>query len=492
MRAMPEIQNHISFDSDAELVVGLDSDIPAMVIIDAGRWLYLSGWCFHKVERVRKLQLAIGNSTHDVLAHSIYRPDMLHHYSPQEHLSNNGCYSGFWALIPIFHHQDDGNAVLHLHALLKSGKKLRVELCTINLSSVYSPLNSQISLKPISSDTPLVAICLTTYNPPMHLFRKQIESIVNQTHQNWICVISDDASSPEIQNEIKNIVRADRRFIYSASPNRLGFYYNFERALSLVPERADYIALSDQDDYWYPDKLKTLLSHFDEATTLVYSDMKIVDEHGHEISNTYWTTRRNNYTNLGSLLLANTITGAASMFPKDLLSYILPFPTRVGQLYHDHWIACLALVLGRIKYVGDPLYDYVQHSANVIGHAALPRESLYKVIYYIFANMRTKEGRKFARQIYFDHVVRIMLIARNAILRCGRKATKGKLRTLKRLAYMDNSFMSCTWLALRGIKDWNRISVTIGAEYHLLLGMAWKIYIILMSRLGLASRYDMD
>jgi glycosyltransferase involved in cell wall biosynthesis len=492
MRSVPETQNQISSRSDEELVAGLDPDIPATVNIEAGKWLYLSGWCFHTVERIRKINLVIGNSTHDVMAHSIFRPDVLHQYSPQEDHSNNICYSGFWALIPIFKNQANGSAVIHLHALLKSGKKLSVELCKIDLSSVYSPINSQIKLKPFSPETPLVAICLATYNPPMRLFRKQIASIVNQTHQNWICVISDDASSPELQNEVEDIVRDDPRFIYSASPKRLGFYYNFERALSLVPECVDYIALSDQDDYWYPDKLKTLLSNFDEATTLVYSDMRIVDEHGQEISNTYWTTRRNNYTNLGSLLLANTITGAASMFPRDLLGYILPFPTRVGQLYHDHWIACLALVLGRVKYVEDPLYDYVQHSANVIGHAALPRESLYKVIYYIFANMRTKEGRKFARQVYFDHVVRIMLIARNAILRCSRSATREKLKTLERLAYLDNSLTSCTWLALRGIKDWNRISVTIGAEYHLLLGVAWKIYIILVSRLGLASRYDMD
>jgi glycosyltransferase involved in cell wall biosynthesis len=492
MRSVTETQNHISSGSDEELITGLDTDFPAMVNIDAGKWLYLSGWCFHKVEKIRKIKLVVGNSTHDVIAHSIFRPDILRQYPSHQDHSDNSCYSGFWALIPVFSNQAKGSAVVQLHALLKSGKKLSVELCTIDLYTVSSPDNSQIKLEPSVTDTPLVAICLATYNPPLRLFRKQIASIVNQTHQNWICVISDDASIPELQNEVENIVRDDPRFIYSASPKRLGFYYNFERALSMVPECADYVALSDQDDYWYPDKLETLLSNFDEATTLVYSDMKIVDEHGQELSNTYWTTRRNNYTNLGSLLLANTITGAASMFPRDLLSYILPFPTRVGQLYHDHWIACLALVLGRIKYVGDPLYDYVQHSANVIGHAALPRESLYKVIYYIFANLRTKEGRKFARQVYFDHVVRIMLIARNAILRCRRSATKRKLRTLERLAYLDNSLMSCAWLALRGIKDWNRISVTIGAEYHLLLGVAWKIYIILVSRLGLATRYDMD
>ena len=52
----------------------------------------------------------------------------------------------------------------------------------------------------------------------------------------------------------------DPRFVVSRSPRRLGFYRNFERALSLAPRRARrYVALADQDDAWHPDKLETLL-----------------------------------------------------------------------------------------------------------------------------------------------------------------------------------------------------------------------------------------
>ena len=38
----------------------------------------------------------------------------------------------------------------------------------------------------------------------------------------------------------------------SRSESRLGFYRNFERALSMVPPSADYVTLCDQDDYWHP------------------------------------------------------------------------------------------------------------------------------------------------------------------------------------------------------------------------------------------------
>ena len=44
---------------------------------------------------------------------------------------------------------------------------------------------------------PLVAICMATYEPDSAQLRRQLDSIRSQTHENWICVISDDHSSPD-------------------------------------------------------------------------------------------------------------------------------------------------------------------------------------------------------------------------------------------------------------------------------------------------------
>ena len=40
------------------------------------------------------------------------------------------------------------------------------------------------------------------------------------------------------------------------------------------------------------------------------------------------------------------------------------------------------------------------------------------------------------------------------------------------------------WLALRGLKEWSLTSPTFGAEYHLLLGVIWKLYFEIKSRLA--------
>ena len=120
---------------------------------------------------------------------------------------------------------------------------------------------------------------MATYNPPLDLFQRQVESIRSQTHANWICVVSDDDSAPARFAEMQRILDGDPRFVVSRSPRRLGYYHNFERALSMTPPSAAYATLADQDDRWHPEKLETLLGALGDAN-LVYSDARIVDRDG--------------------------------------------------------------------------------------------------------------------------------------------------------------------------------------------------------------------
>ncbi len=59
---------------------------------------------------------------------------------------------------------------------------------------------------------------------------------------------------------------------------------------------------------------------------------------------------------------------------RELLDHALPFPPAQFAQYHDHWIAPdVALARGEIAFVERPLYDYVQHGAASLGHAAANR-----------------------------------------------------------------------------------------------------------------------
>lgn len=218
---------------------------------------------------------------------------------------------------------------------------------------------------------PRVAICLATYNPPRHHFAAQLDTIRAQTHQNWVCVISDDNSDEAGRATLRDVVGDDPRFVVVEHDENAGFYGNFERALRLVPSDTEFVALSDQDDLWDADKIETLVAEFaDPSVLLAYADMRLVDDHGTVIADSVWTGRPKPGpdADLEQLLLLNTVTGAASMVRADVLAErVLPLPPSTPASYHDQWLAACALSIGRIAFVDRALHSYRQHGANVTG-----------------------------------------------------------------------------------------------------------------------------
>ena len=270
--------------------------------------------------------------------------------------------SGFWGFARIGPCATDAAVDLRLRARVADGATLETELARIG----RTPL---AAAPPAGARAPEIAICMATYEPPPDLVRRQIDSLRAQTHTDWLCVVSDDCSRPERFAELQALLAGDPRFVLSRSDRRLGFYRNFERALALAPAGARYVALADQDDVWHPEKLATLRTAIGDAR-LVFSDARVLARDGRVLAGTYWSDRRNQHADLLSLLVANAVTGAASLFPRALLDDALPFPPAQFAHFHDHWLALCALAVGDIRFVDEPLYDYVQHGAATLGHAS--------------------------------------------------------------------------------------------------------------------------
>lgn len=320
---------------------------------------------------------------------------------------------------------------------------------------------------------PLIAICLPTFNPPRELLQRQLESIRAQTHQAWLCLISDDASDEACRAELKALIGNDEHFVLALSDERLGVYHNVERCLQLVPSQAEFVALADQDDRWYPQKLARLLNECQQADTqLVYSDLRVVDEKGKVLAESYWTTWRNNQTDLVQLLFENTVTGAATLFRRSLLATALPFPARVGNLYHDHWLACAALALGRIRFVAEPLYDYVQHRSNVVGHFSPVRRSWLRLVTAALKRFATTPAAKLPK-IYEEKVRKPSVIAQTLLHRAALEITQAKRHELQQLARMEESWAAVRWLLGRGGRALPQAGVGLPAELYALAGILW-------------------
>jgi glycosyltransferase involved in cell wall biosynthesis len=462
--------------STVGLRVQLERELPKVLAVGRGNHLTFVGWCYHPASPVAGLRITRDGQPLATPVFRILRPDVHAAQLRDDDPAGYSLISGFSVTVELPACDCAASATFGVEARLADGSVERADLAEVVLRPDVDAGAAAPDVPPARpGDPPLVAICMATYDPPAHLFERQVASILAQTLANWICIVTDDGSPPEAFARVAALADRDPRFRVYRNPTRLGFYHNFERCLALVPEGAEFVALSDHDDDWRPDKLATLLAKFDSETTLVYSDMRIVTAEGECLSETYWTTRRNNHTNLVSLLVANTVTGAASLFRRRLLAHILPFPDRHGNVYHDQWIGAVALALGKVGYVDRPVYDYVQHGRNVIGHCAPAPVSRWQRLKAIWASLRPAGPRAWVDRLAIYgpmHDVRYdpaRQFARLLLHRCG--PNLAQRRSLRWLAGADRSFWAWLWLAGRGM--WHH-PVTIGAEYEMLATFFWR------------------
>lgn len=218
---------------------------------------------------------------------------------------------------------------------------------------------------PVSAGTGVVV--LAAYRPDPALFVVQLRSIRDQTRRDFRCLIGADGGQEQIRALVAEFVGDDPRFEVIGWDDNVGFYLNFERLLAAVPRDVAWVALSDQDDRWFPDKLERLVPLLD-SVPLATGQARIVRWPGDEIVRER-TERR--VVSAEDLLFQNQVTGALTVLRRDLLDVALPFPRlhTVTQL-HDHWLAMCASATGGYAVLDDVVQDYVQHGDNVVGETS--------------------------------------------------------------------------------------------------------------------------
>jgi glycosyltransferase involved in cell wall biosynthesis len=463
------------------LHVQLDAELPAEIGVGDGTAVFVCGWCFCPGAEIASLEFVLDGEGQPVDSHAMPRLD------PFRAVHDLHAYrSGFWGLVRIERPAADGAYTLSLRARLKGGGAAEAELGRI----VPARRAEAASVPwPAGARGPRVAIAMATYDPSGDLLERQLESIRAQTHEHWICVISDDCSRPERFAALDAAIAGDERFVLSRSTRRLGFYRNFERALELVPPDAEYVAMADQDDEWRPGKLAALLEHIGDAQ-LIYSDARVVSRDRELISETWWNRRRNNHTDLLSLLVANSVTGAASLLRRELLDYALPFPPAQFHHFHDHWVGLAALSRGEIAFVPEPLYDYVQHGDASLGHERANR--MVSLRDRLAHQRQLRERVQMWRLHYFVDIWRLRQFSAVLLMRAGPSITADKRRVLERFLGADHSLRSLVGLGVRGARELVGTPETLGAEWGLFHALAWRRLLGLSARSRPQRRLRLD
>jgi glycosyltransferase involved in cell wall biosynthesis len=221
-----------------------------------------------------------------------------------------------------------------------------------------------------------VVILLATYNGAPWL-REQLDSLLRQTHDNWVLYWRDDGSGDgtvAILQEFGQRAGQGRCVRLAEPPGRIGAAGSFIALLRSVSDtlaERDLVAFADQDDVWLPQKLARGIAALRAAPrdepVLYCARQILVNDTLQHLGVSKPLLRPAGFP---TALTQNVATGCTVMLNRPAARLVAASRPSTGTL-HDWWAYLLVTAAGgRLIQDDEPVVLYRQHALNLVGAPA--------------------------------------------------------------------------------------------------------------------------
>ena len=197
-----------------------------------------------------------------------------------------------------------------------------------------------------------VSVVMCTYNGAKYL-REQLDSIISQTYPIYELIIQDDCSTDGTVAIIKEYIENYSFIKLYVNEHNLGFNQNFKSAA--MKATGDYVAISDQDDVWLPNKLEKQVETIGSCD-ICFSNHLLLKEGG-RVENDPFTDRC-----LERLLFYNHVSGHTMLCRRDFIQN----PSNwIDFFWYDWGLAINASLQNGMVKVEEPLNLWRRHESEV-------------------------------------------------------------------------------------------------------------------------------
>ena len=308
------------------------------------------------------------------------------------------------------------------------------------------------------ADMDKIEVLMAVYNGSAYI-REQIDSILNQTYENWHLTISDDGSTDGtdlIADEYAAKYPEQITRVYSGvrfGNARDHFMWLSENCTSR------YMLYSDQDDVFNPEKMSRLMDAMQNAERqwgrdlpiLVFSDQTVVDEKLNVIEPSLMRCQKQAFDSFDyhALLIQNVVTGGAMMVNRPLCSLAVQCRSRERIIMHDWWMAATAARFGKIIYLDEPLSLYRQHDGNSVGAKRVGSAGYIAGMMGNLRGVREMILRKKSQAGVFEETYTALLTAEDRQFLSRMKQSRSGIRFyLKNRGYIHGFFRFMGWVML--------------------------------------------
>ena len=272
-----------------------------------------------------------------------------------------------------------------------------------------------------------VDILMATYNGEKYL-KEQIESIINQSYDNWTLLIRDDKSKDNTVSIIEEYERKDSRIkLLRDKKANLGFVKNFEELLN--NSQKEFIMFSDQDDYWEKDKIKNYIEILKKNESLlkkpllIHSNSFVCDKDLKIIKQKFINSVVAREKDTNSYFFSYIVQGSTVMINKRMKEISIPFLKAVTL--HDRYFHLLAEFFGNRIFIDKTHTKYRQHADNKIGAKGNILKKILKKRYFdsedrkliLEIKEKYKEKMKKEKKVEIDKYLKITAILNQNLLK---------------------------------------------------------------------------
>jgi glycosyltransferase involved in cell wall biosynthesis len=231
----------------------------------------------------------------------------------------------------------------------------------------------------LPSKTPRVSVIIPAYNCERYI-STAVDSVVNQTYQNWEIIVVDDGST----DNTKRVLEPYRDVIQYVYQENQGAAIARNRACELA--KGEFLAFLDADDFFLPEKLAKQIACFEANPSLgmVQNGWLMVDETGKDIcASLPWEAAPK--LDLETFVVYKNVRPSAMMLRREWWERVGGFDPRFPPTEDLDFALRLALKGCQCTWLKEILTCYRQHDRNLMSGGAKVMTSMEIVMENFFA-----------------------------------------------------------------------------------------------------------
>lgn len=252
---------------------------------------------------------------------------------------------------------------------------------------------------------PKVTVIIPNFNHGRFL-EKRIQSVLNQTYQDFEVIYIDDASTDD-SNEIFSKFEGDKRIRTVYNTNNSGIpFRQWNKGVRMA--KGEYIWMAESDDYADERFLEQLVERLDKSPTvgLAYCQSWRIDEFDNIIGSwEEWTADldqkrwKRDYVNNGRdeciryQIMKNTIPNASAVLIRRSIYEKVGYADESMKFGGDWLMWIKMLLISDIAFLAEPLNYFRRHPETVMKRTVLTgieQEEAYRILRYVGSKLNIR------------------------------------------------------------------------------------------------------